>query len=114
MTREALRHPIDFSILARKRRALREELLSRGPHLDLRIAILAGTTTADVQDFLELFLLDLGIRPTFYVSQQWYEDGAVDDTKLRAFAPDVVFIHTTHRDVRTWPTIDGDADAAFE
>jgi FkbH-like protein len=116
MNHSLLRHPLDVAVLARKRRGLREELLAAGStFLDVKIAILGGSTTADVKDFLEIFLLDAGIRPRFYVSQhdRWFEDAVVDDAALHAFAPDVVFIHTTHKNVRSWPPLGGDDEAAF-
>lgn len=101
MAHDLFHHPLDIAAIARKRKALREELLGDGRFVDVRIAILGGSTTNDVQDFLELFLLESGIRPTFHVSlhDRWYEEATVDDQALRAFAPDVVFVHTTQRNL---------------
>lgn len=107
MTRDTLRHPLDIALLARKRRGLRDELREAGPFTDIKVALLGGSTTADVQDFLELFLLAAGLRPKLYVSEynQFYEDAVVDGAALRAFAPDVVLVHTTHRNIATWPQL---------
>jgi FkbH-like protein len=118
MTTDMLRYPFDVPLIARKRRGLRAELLAGGPFTDVKVAILGGSTTADVEDFLELFLLSAGIRPTFYVSafNRYYEEAVVDDLALRAFSPDVVFVHTTHRNVAVWPKLLGtesDVDAAL-
>jgi FkbH-like protein len=118
MTIDMLRYPFDVPLIARKRRGLREELLAGGPFIDIKVAILGGSTTADIRDFLELFLLAAGIRPTFHVSDydRWYEEAVVDDAALCAFAPDVVFVHTTHRNIASWPKLlDDDAvvDAAL-
>lgn len=102
-----LSYPFDIALLLRKRKAHRAALLAGGPFTDLNIALLGGSTTVDVQAFLELFLLGAGIRPTFYVSDfnRYYEEAVVDATSLRAFAPDVVLVHTTHRNVKAWPAL---------
>jgi FkbH-like protein len=118
MTPDILRYPFDAALLARRRRGLREELLAGGPFTDVKVAILGGSTTSDVQDFLELFLLAAGLRPTLYVSEynQFYEEAVVDGAALRAFAPDVVFVHTTHRNIAAWPELlaeDAEVEAAI-
>ncbi len=107
MPSDDLRYPFDFALLARRRKRLRSDLASGGPFTDVKVAILGGSTTADFQDFLELFLLDAGIRPSFHVSEfdRWWEEAVVDDTALRAFGPDVVLVHTTHRNIREWPRL---------
>lgn len=107
MPTDMLRYPFDLPLISRKRRGLRDELLAGGPFTDVKVAILGGSTTSDVEDFLELFLLTAGIRPTLYVSSynRYYEEALVDDAALRAFAPDVVFVHTTHRNVSAWPKL---------
>ncbi|MFZ2170373.1 MAG: hypothetical protein WAW61_12130, partial [Methylococcaceae bacterium] len=64
-----LEYPFDIGALMRKRRALRTELSGRPAAIDVRIALLGGSTTSELRDFLELFLLDNGIRPVFYESQ---------------------------------------------
>ena len=119
MTANVFRYPFDSAQLARRRRGLREELLAGGPFTDLKVAILGGSTTSDVRDFLELFLLAAGIRPTLYVSEynQFYEEAVVDGAALRAFAPDVVLVHTTHRNIAGWPKLladEADVEAALD
>ena len=104
----ALEYPLDAEYLLRKRRALRRELLARDiPWLDKKIAILGGSTTNDIQAFLELFLLKEGIRPTFYVSEynKYWEDAMFDNPALKEFAPDLIYIHTTHRNITQWPSV---------
>ena len=61
-----LQWPLDGKALTRKRISLRRALLERPGLLEKRIAVLGGSTTHDVVAFLELFLLDHGIRPIFY------------------------------------------------
>ena len=74
---ELLRWPFDGKLIGRKKNALRRELLAKPGLVEKRIAVLGGSTTHDVVGLMELFLLDNGIRPTFYESEynQWWEDG---------------------------------------
>lgn len=92
-----LKYPFDLTALMRKRRTLRTELQKQPTALDARIALLGGSTTSELKDFLELFLLDAGIRPIFYESEynKYEEDVLVEDAALRAFGPQVAIVHTT-------------------
>ena len=60
-----LQYPFDPQLLLRKRKSIKRELLSTPNLMDKHIAILGGSTTHDIRDMLELFLLDQGIRPVF-------------------------------------------------
>ena len=74
---ELLNYPFDTNLLMSKRRRIKRELLEQNTQWkDLRIAILGGSTTHDVKEILELFLLNQGIRPSFYESEynKFYED----------------------------------------
>ena len=66
-----------------------------------KIAVLGGSTTHDIISALELFLLDQGIEPEFYESEyaQFYQDAMFGNEELDAFRPDVVFIHTSTRNI---------------
>ena len=60
---ECLQYPFDANYLLRKKRAIRRELLETAqPLTEKRIAILCGSTTHDIKDILELFLLDNGCQ----------------------------------------------------
>ena len=102
-----LQCPFDGKALGRRRNALRRALLERSGLMDRRIAVLGGSTTHDLVALMELFLLANGIRPTFYESEynQWWEDAMFGNPALDAFRPDVVFIHTSVRNVRIWPDL---------
>ncbi|MGB7263959.1 MAG: HAD-IIIC family phosphatase [Terracidiphilus sp.] len=82
--------------------------LSVQPNLTpTRVAILGGSTTADVRGMLELFLLANGIRPEFYESgfNRYSEDILFENQELWKFKPDVIFIHTTWRNVSQFPRL---------
>lgn len=91
--------------LLRKRKSLRRELSAAEGLHPVRIAVLGGSTTNEVVDLLEIFLLAAGFRPTFHQSEygRYYEDAVLDPAELIAFAPDVVYIHTSYRNVLQLP-----------
>lgn len=92
-----LAFPFEAALLLRRRRAMVAELAQRPALTEVRVALLGGSTTSSVKDFLELFLLDSGLRPAFHESEygKYEEDVLVDDTALRAFAPHVAIVYTT-------------------
>ena len=116
-----LEYPFDSSFLLKKRRKLKKELLADGTQrMEKRIAVLGGSTTNDIVSMLELFLLQEGIAPIFYQSEyaQYWQDAMFDAPALRDFHPDLIFIHTTSRNITEAPlplTADeADVTAALE
>ena len=101
----ALTYPFDSAALLRRQRQIRRELASAPDLVDVRVAILGGSTTEPLADLLELFLLDRGLRPLFYQSgyDRYFEDAVVDPSSLIAFAPQIVYLHTSSVNVRAWP-----------
>lgn len=94
--------------LLRKRHALRRELSQKSNLLDVRIAVLGGSTITEVGDFLELLLLDEGIRPIFYCSEynRYFEEAVLDNSRLIEFAPSIVYLHTSSVNIQTFPPLD--------
>ena len=103
--RKELEYPFDSQCLLRKKKSLRRELLEQNNLMEKRVAILGGSTTSDIKDMLELFLLNYGIRPIFYESEygQYWQDAMFPNAELEALAPDVIYIHTTNRNITAWP-----------
>lgn len=101
-----LEYPFDSSFLLQKRRKLKKALLADGSaRMEKRIAVLGGSTTNDIVSMLELFLLNCGIQPVFYQSEyaQYWQDAMFDAPELAAFQPDLIFIHTTSRNITEAP-----------
>jgi FkbH-like protein len=100
-----LRHPIDVVTVLRKRHSLKRELLGQPNLVPTRIAILGGSTTAEVKSMLELFLLAQGIQPTFYESEynRYSEDVLFENPELWNFKPEIVYLHTTWHNVSQFP-----------
>jgi len=89
------------------RKALRQKLSSAEGLREFRIAVLGGSTTNEFVNFLELLLLSNGFRPVFYQSEygQYYEEAVHGTEALADFMPEVVYIHTSYRNVQTMPPI---------
>ena len=102
-----LDYPFEVDTLLRKKKSIRRNLLEREDFIEKRIAILGGSTTAEVKDMLELFLLNDGIKPKFYESEynKFYEDIMFTTDTLKDFAPDVIFIHTSSVNITRYPFI---------
>lgn len=108
-----LEYPFDSKYIVKKKRSIKKELLRKldeSTVIDKKIAILGGSTTNDIKAILELFLLNYGIRASFYESEynQYYEDAMFPGEELLTFCPDIVFIHTTNRNISRFPALSDD------
>ena len=113
--------PFDAEYVLRKKKSLKRTLLERDgvKYLDKKIAILGGSTTENIKLMLELFLLNNGIRPEFYESEynMYWEDAVFGNPELDDFAPDLIYIHTTSRNLKAVPDVTmskEDVDAILE
>ena len=103
-----LEYPFDSAGVLRKKRALKKRCLEQRENwLEIRIAVLCGSTVADICDILELFLLNEGIKPQFYQSEfgKYWEDAVFDNPELEHFRPQVIWIHTSTRNINSMPDI---------
>lgn len=102
-----MRLPTSATDILRKRHLLKKELVQQSNLLLTRIAILGGSTTAEVKSTLELFLLAQGIKPVFYESGYncFCEDILFENPELWSFKPEIVFIHTTWHNVSEFPEL---------
>lgn len=99
-------YPFDGKYILRCRRKLKKQLLSDGSvRIKKKIAVLGGSTANDVVSALELFLLNFGIEPEFYLSEynKYYEDAVFGSPELESFSPDIIYIHTTSRNITMFP-----------
>ena len=112
-----LQIPFNGEELLKKSKKIRRELLAeQSGRIRKKIAVLGGSTTHDIVRMLELFLLDQGIEPEFYESEyaQYYEDAVFGNPELDSFAPDIVYIHTTFRNLKTLPELSMSREAVGE
>lgn len=103
-----LEYPFDSELILKKAKSIKKTLLSDGTtRIKKKIAVLGGSTTHDVIRILELFLLHYGIEPSFYESEygQYWQDAMFDNPELAEFAPDLIYIHTTNRNIAEYPAV---------
>lgn len=102
-----LTYPFDANLILKKKRRIRKELKENGKFIQKSIAILGGSTTSEIKDMLELFLLNYGIEPRFYESEygQFWQDAMFGNPELNDFTPDLIYIHTSNRNILSYPTL---------
>ncbi|MBP3922855.1 MAG: HAD-IIIC family phosphatase [Ruminiclostridium sp.] len=114
-----LQYPFDGGYILKKKKSIKKQLLADNmPRVEKKIAILGGSTTNDIRDITELFLLDYGIKPQFYMSEynRYWQDAVFENPELQEFAPDIIFIHTSNRNIIKYPDVTctkEEADAIF-
>jgi len=101
-----LEYPFNSIEILKKQKRLKKELLKNEKFIEKRIAILSGSTIGDVKSVLEIFLLNNGIKPVFYEGQynRFYEESVFENQKLDEFKPDIIYIHTTNKNISMLPT----------
>lgn len=111
-----LTYPFDENLILKKKRRIRKELKENSKFIQKRIAILGGSTTSEIKDMLELFLLNYGIAPCFYESEygQFWQDAMFGNPELDDFAPDMIYIHTSNRNILSYPTLVNSASEVDE
>ncbi len=102
-----LQYPFDSEYLIKNKRKIKKELLLKPGLINKNIAILGGSTTSEVKNMLEIFLLNYGIKPNFYESEynKYYEDALFGNEELDEFKPDIIYIHTSNRNILNYPNI---------
>lgn len=113
MDNKILEFPFDNEYIIKKKKSIRKELLLQDKKfLEKHIAILGGGTTDDVRNILDLFLLNYGIKAEFYESEynQYYQDAMFDPKELVDFKPDIIYIHTSNRNIKNYPEVKDTSD----
>lgn len=108
-------YPIDTKALRRKKAAIREELLKHSDDFPRKkIAVLGGSTTNEVVEQLELFLLHNKIKGEFYQSEygMYWQDAMFGNRELDGFHPDIIYIHTSWRNIKKFPAVDNSPEEA--
>ena len=100
-----LEYPLDVNKILRKKKSIKKDLLINGNFIEKNIAILGGSTTSEIKNILDLFLLKNGIKPKFYESEynKYYEDALFGSDELDEFSPDIIYIHTTNQNIIKYP-----------
>ena len=103
-----LDYPLDSYKILRKKRPLKRELLANKSFITKRIAILGGTSTGEIKEQLEIFLLNSNIRPDFYECEygQFYETVMFEDESLKNFNPEIIYIHISNENLKSLNDVD--------
>lgn len=112
-----LTYPFDSEYILKKSKRIKKELLaSDEKRVQKKIAVLGGSTTHDIIRVLELFLLDQGIEPVFYESEyaMYWQDAMFGTDKLKEFGPDIIFIHTSNRNITDYPEMNDAKEAVAQ
>jgi FkbH-like protein len=90
-----------------QRRSLKRILAAAEGLRKIKIAVLGGSTTDEIVGLWELLLLSAGFRPVFHSSEygRFYEDAVLDPQSLIDFKPEIVYIHTSCRNIQTAPPL---------
>ncbi len=111
-----LEYPFDSEyIIANKKRLRRELLIDSEDFVQVRIAILGGSTTSNIRQVLELFLMNNHIKTDFYESEynQYFEEAMFPNERLEIFKPDIIYICTSNHNIQSYPA-QGDTPAQIE
>ncbi len=105
-------YPLDVAWLQRRQKKLRRCLKKSLTTPPIRVAILGGSTTSEVANYIELFLLDAGVNVDIYQSDynQFYQEAMFDNEALDTFNPQFIYIHTSSVNITSWPEPD-DSDS---
>lgn len=109
---QELEYPFDGALILQKKRSLKRAFAEKSGLTPKKIAIMSGSTVGDIKNIMELFLLENGIKPEFHVGgySLFYENLVFDDGSLAAFAPEVIYIHTSVQNIAQWPSQNDTAD----
>ena len=102
-----LEYPLDINKILRKKKSIKKDLLLNDNCVERNIAILGGSTTSEIKNILEIFLLKNGIKPKFYESEynKYYEDALFGSNELDKFSPDIIYIHITNQNIIKYPEL---------
>lgn len=121
MVLRELEYPFNSEYILKKSKRIKKELLTSAQAegrklLHKKIAVLGGSTTHDIIRILELFLLNQGIEAEFYESEynQYWQDVMFDNPELVSFQPELIYIHTTSRNITMYPLLSDTKEQATE
>lgn len=105
-------YPLDTKILYRKKLKIKRDLKNNSNLIKKRIAVLGGSTTNEVVDQLDNFLLYYGVEAKFYQSEygQYWQDAMFGTKELDEFQPDIIYIHTSWRNIECFPEMSDSKD----
>ncbi len=91
----------DYKTLMSRFSAIKKTYSKNTDLIEVKIAILAGSTVGILKDFLETFLLLYNIRSVFWEGSynRVFEESVFENEELDRFHPDFVYIHMSNRNL---------------
>lgn len=112
----AWEYPLDHqTILRRYATRIRDLRQASQAVRTVRIALLGGSTTAQVADLTTAFLLARGMDAQWFESEynQYYQLALCDSPALTAFDPELIYLHVNSRNLQHCPNLtDDDGEVA--
>ncbi len=99
--------PYSVEEILQKRLKIKKELLAKTNNFkEIRIAVLSGSTINEIVNELEIFLIYHGLKPIFYCSayNSFYNESLFPCKEFLDFRPDVIYIHTSWRNLVNLPS----------
>ena len=111
-----LEYPFDSGYIMKKKRSIKRSLENESAVMTKRIAVLGGSTTSDIAAVLELFLRNFGIKAEIYECEyaQYRQEALFPSQELADFKPEIVYLHTSLRNLTFKPTLVMTADEISE
>lgn len=109
-----LEYPFNAKQIISQKRKLRRLLLEKSDGFtEKKIAILGGSTTSEIKDMMELFLLNQRIYPIFYEAQynQYYQEALFPTEEFINFSPDVIYVCTSNHNIEQYPSMSDSEEA---
>lgn len=107
----SLTPPFDSLEILRKYKSFKPKLLKKDGLIEVKIFVASGSTTNEVVQILEIFLLNAGIKPIFLLGDYglFYEDLAFKNKILEDFKPDIIYVHTSFKNLKFSPQLSNSA-----
>lgn len=108
-------YPLDPTFILRNyKKRIRELREGQTKCPRIKLAILSGSTVALLPELLQAFLLERGLDADILQGNynQYYQDAMFDNQELVDFKPNVIYVHTTSRNIEEWPAL-GDEESSI-
>ena len=104
---DILTYPFDSLEILRKYKSIRRDLVKNDNFIDVKIFVASGATTDEIIKILEVFLLNAGLKPEFLQGNYglFYEDLIFENKDLKDFNPDLIYVHTSFKNLKNIPKV---------
>ena len=104
---DLLKYPFACLEILRKYKSIRRTLIKNDNFIDVKIFVASGTTTDEIIKILEVFLLNAGLKHEFLQGNYglFYEDLIFENKDLKDFNPDLIYVHTSFKNLKNIPKV---------